>query len=88
MPNVNITSVGTLTSLAVTGNTSSDNFIGKLANGNSNISRGPDSNINFNAVGVSVANITGTGINVAGTGNFTGNLSAAAFYYQMAIAMF
>jgi len=76
----NITSVGTLTLLAVTGNTTSGNFIGKLANGNSNISIAADSNINLNAVGVSIANITGTGINVAGTGNFTGNLSASALY--------
>jgi hypothetical protein len=80
----NITSVGTLTSLAVTGNTSSGNFIGKLANGNSNISITADSNIGFNAVGVSIANITGTGINVAGTGNFTGNLAAAAYYGPLA----
>jgi hypothetical protein len=76
----NITSLGTLTTLAVTGNTTSGNFIGILANGNSNVTVLGGGNINFNAVGVSVANITGTGINVAGTGNFTGNLSAPAFY--------
>jgi len=80
----NITSVGTLTSLAVTANTTSNNFIGKLANGNSNISITADSNIAFNAVGVGIANITGTGINVAGTGNFTGNLAAAAHYGPLA----
>ena len=75
----NINSVGTLTSLTVTGNTTSGNFVGTLANGNSNINILGGGNINFNAVGVSIANITGTGINVAGTGNFTGNLSASAF---------
>jgi hypothetical protein len=80
----NITSVGTLTSLSVTANTTSNNFIGKLANGNSNISITADSNIAFNAVGVGIANITGTGINVAGTGNFTGNLAAAAYYGPLA----
>jgi hypothetical protein len=80
----NITSLGTLTTLAVTGNTTSGNFIGTLANGNSNITVLGGGNINFNAVGVSVANITGTGINVAGTGSFTGNLSAPAFYGALA----
>ena len=80
----NITSLGTLTTLAVTGNTTSGNFIGILANGNSNVTVLGGGNINFNAVGVSVANITGTGINVAGTGSFTGNLSAPAFYGALA----
>ena len=72
----NITSVGTLTSLVVTGNTTSGNFVGTLANGNSNVRIEADSNIGFSAVGNSnVVTITGTGMNVAGTGNFTGNLT-------------
>ena len=81
----NITSVGTLTSLNVTGNTTSNNFIGSLANGNSNISILADSNINFNPIGnANLLVVTGTGINVAGTGNFTGNLSAGAHYGPLA----
>jgi hypothetical protein len=81
----NITSVGTLTSLVVTGNTTSNNFIGRLANGNSNISLIADGNINFNPIGnANLLVVTGTGINVAGTGNFTGNLSAGAYYGPLA----
>ena len=74
----NITSVGTLTSLAVTGNTTSGNFVGTLANGNSNIRISADSTITMSAMGSpSVLVINSTGVNVSGTGNFTGNLSAA-----------
>ena len=81
----NITSVGTLTSLAVTGNTTSGNFVGTLANGNSNIRIATDSNIGMSAIGNSnVVIVTGTGVNVSGTGNFTGNLSAQALYGPLA----
>jgi hypothetical protein len=74
----NITSVGTLTSLGVTGNTTSGNFVGTLANGNSNIRINADSTIVMSAMGSpSVLVINSTGINVAGTGNFTSDLSAA-----------
>jgi len=81
----NITSVGTLTSLSVTGNTTSGNFVGTLANGNSNIRIATDSNIGISAIGnANIAVITGTGVNVSGTGNFTGNLSAQALYGPLA----
>jgi hypothetical protein len=70
----NITSVGTLTSLGVTGNTTSGNFIGTLANGNSNIRIATDSSIGISAVGNSnVVVITGTGANVGGTLSVSGN---------------
>jgi len=74
----NITSVGTLTSLAVTGNTTSGNFIGSLANGNSNVNiPAANGNINFSAAGnANVVVITGTGANISGTTNVTGNLVA------------
>ena len=74
----NITSVGTLTSLVVTGNTTSGNFIGILANGNSNVNiPSANGNINFSAVGnANVVVITGTGANIAGTLNVTGNLAS------------
>ena len=66
----NITSVGTLTSLNVSGNTTSGNFIGVFANGNSNINiPASNGNINLTAVGNTVMVITGTGANIAGTLN-------------------
>ena len=71
----NVTSVGTLTSLAVTGNTTSGNLIGPLANGNSNVYiPSANGNINLTAVGNTTLVITGTGANITGTANITGNL--------------
>ena len=71
----NITSVGTLTSLAVTGNVTAGNLVGIFANGNSSISiPAANGNINISAGGVSnEIVITTTGINVTGTLNATGN---------------
>jgi hypothetical protein len=71
----NITSVGTLTSLAVTGNVSAANFVGNLANGNSDVSiPAANGNINFDVAGsANIVVITGTGVNIAGTLNATGN---------------
>lgn len=77
----NITSTGTLTSLIVSGNTSSGNFIGVFANGTSNISIPLSTgNINFGVAGnANILTVTGTGINVAGTINATGNISGNIF---------
>lgn len=71
----NITSVGTLTSLSVTGNVTAANFVGTLANGNSSVSiPAANGNINLSAAGgTNELVITSTGINVAGTLNATGN---------------
>jgi hypothetical protein len=70
----NITSVGTLTSLAVTGNTTSSNFIGALANGNSNVNiPSANGNVNITAVGNTTLVVTGTGANITGTANVSGN---------------
>ena len=75
----NITSVGTLTSLAVTANGTFGNILGSHANGNSNVNiPASNGNINFTAVGNTIMVITGTGVNVAGTlntgsGVITGN---------------
>jgi hypothetical protein len=63
-------------SVTVTQNITAANFIGNLSNGNSRIQLTSNSNIAFISAGNTVANITGTGVNVAGTGNFSGNLSA------------
>jgi len=74
----NITSVGTLTSLAVTGNTTVGNLIGPHANGNSNVNiPSANGNVNISAVGnANILVITGTGANIAGTANISGNLVA------------
>ena len=75
----NITSIGTLTSLGVTGNIIAGNLIGTLANGNSNV-RIPSANGNISLSSAGNANVlvvTGTGANVTGTlttsGVITGN---------------
>lgn len=76
----NITSVGTLSSLSVSGNLTAGNLLGIFANGNSNISI-PSSNGNINISAGGAANelvITSTGINVAGYINSTGNLTVGA----------
>ena len=73
----NITSLGTLSSLTATGNISAGNLIGILANGNSNV-RIPAANGNVTISSTGNANIvviTGTGANITGTANVTGNLS-------------
>ena len=71
----NITSVGTLSSLAVTGNVTAANFVGNLANGNSDISiPAANGNINFDVGGTAnLLVVTSTGANIAGTLNATGN---------------
>ena len=71
----NITSVGTLTSLTVSGNATVANLVGIVANGNSNISiPAANGNINLSAVGnANILIVTGTGVNVTGTLNSTGN---------------
>jgi hypothetical protein len=95
----NITSVGTLSSLAVTGNITSGNanlgnnvsanfFTGNgiyltgittagLSNGNSNVNiPSANGNVNISAVGnANILIVTGTGVNIAGTLNATGNAS-------------
>ena len=49
-----------------------------LSNGNSNVNiPAANGNVNISAIGnANVVVITGTGVNVAGTGNFTGNLTS------------
>jgi len=59
--------------LTVAGNTISANFIGKLANGNSNISITGNSNITFTAISNSTMVISDTGANIIGTANISGN---------------
>ena len=70
----NITSVGTLTSLSVTGNVTVGNVIGPHANGNSNVNiPTANGNVNISAVGNITLVVTGTGANISGTLNATGN---------------
>jgi hypothetical protein len=71
----NITSVGTLSSLSVNGNITASNIVGILANGSSNISIPASAgNINFSRGGsANIVVITGTGANIVGTLDVTGN---------------
>ena len=71
----NITSVGTLTTVSVSGNATVGNLIGRVANGNSGITIAADSNISVTAVGNATAQliITGTGANVNGYLSVSGN---------------
>ena len=73
-----LTTVGTLGSLTVTGNATAPNFVGKLANGNSNISITGNANINMYTAGNATAQlvIATTGVNVAGYANVVGNITA------------
>ena len=73
--NSSLTSVGTLGSLTVTGNATAGNFVGRLANGNSNVNiPAANGNVNISAVGnANIVVVTGTGVNVSGTLNATGN---------------
>jgi len=72
----NITSVGTLTSLEVTGNVTAANFVGALANGTSNVTiPSVNGNVNIVSAGNTSVVVTGTGANVAGTLTVTGNIS-------------
>ena len=76
----NITSVGTLTSLSVSGNATVGNLIGRVANGNSGITIAADSNINLTAVGNATPQliITSTGANINGYADVTGNANVGA----------
>lgn len=76
----NITSVGTLASLIVTGNITGGNFVGSLANGTSSINiPAANGNININTGGGTTELIvTSTGVSISGTlstgtGVITGN---------------
>ena len=99
----NITSVGTLTSLAVSGNLSSGNanlgnavaanyFIGDgslitnvsvaagsyIINGNTEVRADASGNVRFTVSGnANVVTVTGSGANISGYANVTGNLAAA-----------
>lgn len=72
----NVTSVGTLTSLAVSGNATAANFVGALANGTSNVTiPAVNGNVNIVSAGNTSLIVTGTGANVVGTLNVTGDIS-------------
>jgi hypothetical protein len=68
---------GTLSWVAQSGGGS----ISNISNGNSNVNiPAANGNVNISAVGnANVVIVTGAGVNVAGTGNFTGNLTAGNF---------
>jgi hypothetical protein len=79
--NANVGNIGAtnanITAMTATGNVSVGNLIGPHANGNSNVNiPSSNGNINLTAVGNTTLVVTGTGVNVAGTLNATGNANA------------
>ena len=79
--NSSLTSLGTLSSLSVSGNGTFGNILGPYANGNSNVNiPSANGNVNISAVGnANIFVVTGTGVNVAGTLNATGNITGNYF---------
>ena len=85
--NVNISAIGNANVVVVTGtganitgtanvsgNLTAANLIGPLANGNSNVNiPAANGNVNITAVGNTVLVVTGTGANITGTANVSGN---------------
>jgi hypothetical protein len=62
--------------ISVAGNISGSNFIGTLANGNSNVSIATaNGNVTIAAVGNTTMTVTGTGANITGYANVTGNVT-------------
>ena len=75
--NANIGNIGTGGLIIATGNITGGNLMGPHANGNSNVNiPSANGNINLTAVGNTTLVITGTGANITGTANITGNLTA------------
>lgn len=75
----NITSVGTLTSLSVSGNATVGNVIGPLASGNSNVTVTANANITMYVAGNTTARFTATSTGVVANGTFSasGNITGA-----------
>jgi len=71
----NITSVGTLTSLSVSGNLTAANIMGIFANGTTNVSiPAVNGNVNISSAGnANIFIVTGTGTNINGTISVSGN---------------
>ena len=70
----NFTFDKTTNALTVTGNVTGGNFVGTLANGNSNVYIATaNGNVTVAAVGNTTLTITGTGANISGTANISGN---------------
>jgi hypothetical protein len=77
--NANIGNIGT-SIITATGNITGANLLGPLANGNSNVRIATSNgNVTIAAVGNTTLTITGTGANISGTANITGNVSAPYF---------
>ena len=73
----NVTVASEVVTFNTLGNVRVGNLIGPLANGNTNVNiPSSNGNINLTAVGNTTMVVTGTGANVTGTANVSGNLSA------------
>ena len=66
--------------MTATGNVTGGNLLGPLANGNSNVRIATSNgNVTITAVGNTTMTVTGTGANIAGYANITGNVNAPFF---------
>jgi hypothetical protein len=75
--NLGVNVTGYMTS---TGNVTGANLLGPLANGNSNVRIATSNgNVTITAVGNTTMTVTGTGANIAGYANITGNVNAPFF---------
>lgn len=76
----NITSLGTLSSLVVSGNVTAANLVGVFSNGNSNVNiPAANGNVNISAAGnANIIVVTGTGANVNGTLSTSGRITTGA----------
>jgi plastocyanin len=73
----NVTVASEVVTFNTLGNVRVGNLLGPLAKGNSNVNiPSANGNINLTAVGNTTMVVTGTGANVTGTANISGNLSA------------
>ena len=72
--NANVGNLGAATAIITTGNITTVNT-GLVQNGNSNVAITANANITLTSRSNAVMVITGTGANITGTGNFSGNLS-------------
>ena len=74
--NANVGNLGTATLIATTGNITTVNS-GLLQNGTSNVILAASGNVTTTAAGNATLVVTGTGANITGTANISGNVSTA-----------
>jgi len=83
--NANVGNLGTVGLITATGNITGGNLIGIHANGNSNVNiPAANGNVNISAVGnANIVVVTGTGANITGTLNISGNTTFSGVGQQI-----